>query len=194
VSDGGQVSGVGWWRRNRWGLIALVPALAAALAVNVYEAYESYWKTQPRDSVVASDDEWVAFAGARLRLVELVPADDLKDSNRNVVTPPEGVAVWRVRIAIDAAQPESLAGCELLLEDDAGRTYEDAPRDLAMVSLLDALCTPDTTGLETSSPGAPTPSTFENVTYFATPSAARPVAVRVTLSGLLPAYARLTTR
>ena len=101
--------------------------------------------------------------------------------------------MWRVRIAIDAPQLESLAGCELLLEDDSGRTYEDAPRDLARVSLLDALCTPDTSGSEISSPGAPAPSTFENVTYFATPSSARPVAVRVILSGQLPAYARLTT-
>jgi hypothetical protein len=187
----GQMSD-GWWRRNRWGLIALVPALAAAVAVPTYEAYEGYWKSRPREPIVAGDDGWVAFAGARLRLEELAPADDLVDSNRNPVTPPEGVKVWRVRIAFNAPDAESLAGCALTLEDDSGRTYGDAPRDLAMVTLLNARCTPPDTELATPSPGASAPSTYENVTYFATPSSARPVAVRVTLRGHLPAYARLT--
>jgi len=197
----------GWWRRNRWGLVALLPALVAAMGVNLSSAYEMYWKSQPREPVAVGDGGWVAFAGARMRLVDLALADDLKDSYSNPVTPPEGTRVWRARIAFDAPQPEPLAGCELLLEDDAGRTYEATPRDVPRVSLPFPSCKPDTSASKTTA--TPTPATsaptssapatiapatvtsYETVAYFITSSAAHPVAVRVILPERLPAYARL---
>ena len=173
----------GWWRRNRWGLVALLPALLGASALDLGDGYDRFWNSQPRAPVGPGADGWVAFAGARVRLAALAPAEDLREYGGQPFAPPPGVRVWRAAIAFDGAAPGgALAGCRLLLEDAAGRTFDAGPTELRRARTPIAGCTPPS--------GARGP--YETVAYFVTPAGARPVAVRVVLFTKLPAYARLT--
>jgi hypothetical protein len=165
-----------WWRRNRWGLAALLPALAAAVGMDMREAYDRYWSSQPRQPIAASADGWVTFAGARMRLIDLTPAEELREYGGRPYTPPPGVRVWRAEIVFDEAARQALGACHLQLEDDAGRTFDAGPTDLRHVRIPLAGCAP---------PSA--------MAYFIAPASARPVAVRIVLLSKLPAYARLTT-
>jgi hypothetical protein len=69
--------GRGWWRRNVWGLVVVLPAFAAMLYGSVYDELGNWTARDPRP-VAAAADGWTDFGGVRLRLVEIVPATDLK--------------------------------------------------------------------------------------------------------------------
>lgn len=173
----------GWWRRNRWGLLALIPMLAAAGWVHYDDVHDSYWASRPREPVAADASGWVFFAGARIRLVGLEPATDLRTFGGEPFQPPAGVAAWRATIVLQAPDQEALTGCALLLEDAAGNTYEANPRELDGARVPFASCTAD---------DEPAPPSYETVAYFATPVSAQAAAVRVTVATRLPRYARLT--
>jgi hypothetical protein len=171
----------GWWRRNRWGLVALLPALLVALALQLDDVYDIYWKRQPRQPVSAGADGWVTYGEARLKLVALEPADDLRTFGGEPFPLPAGVAAWKATIAFEATK-EAIGGCKLSLEDDAGRTYAPSPDELSDARTPFASCLPDYD---------PPPKSYQNEIYFATPESARPVAVRISLFPQLPRYARL---
>jgi hypothetical protein len=176
----------GWWRRNRWGLIAIVPALIAAAAVDLGDAYHRFWRSQPRRPVTPAADGWVSFAGGRVRLGELAPATDLRARDGGAFEPPAGVRVWRAEIVVDASARDAFDGCRLLLEDDAGRTFDAGPAELRAARIPTASCTAPRTPLPASGQ-----TTFQTMATFALPASARPVAVRLILIKQLPAYARL---
>jgi hypothetical protein len=178
------MSGGGWWRRNWWGLLVLVPALALAIVRQLPDAYDMYWKTQPREPVSAAAGQWVSFAGARMRLVELAEATDVVDFDRHPFTVGHGVRIWRARIAFDTQNPEAIGGCRIEAEDGTGRTFGANPSELSRAHVPYAGCSPDTDK-------APGPA-FEIVAYFVLPPGDRPVAVRITLLTRLPRYAHLT--
>jgi len=177
----------GWWRRNRWGLAALIPALVAASAVDVGDAYHRLWKSQPRRPVTPSADGWVSFAGGRVRLGELAPATDLGDRDGGSFAAPAGVRVWRAEIVFDTGARDAFDGCRLLLEDAAGRTFDAGPAELRGARIPYASCVAPRTP-----PPAAGSTTFQTMAYFALPASARPVAVRLMLLKQLPAYARLS--
>jgi hypothetical protein len=172
-----------WLRRNRWGLLALVPALVLALWPSGCDGYARYRASRPREPVTASRGGWVTFAGARMRLVELVPAGDLADFGGRPVPLPEGTRAWRARIAFEAPRTAPVAGCRLTLEDTAGRTFEAGPAELQGARIPFAGCAPE--------PADGASPAFETVAHFLLPTAARPAAVRVTVATQLPRYARL---
>lgn len=174
-----------WWRRNRWGVAALVPVLAATVALNWGDAYDKYWKSQPREAVTASDDGWVSFAGARMRLAGLGPGNDLTVFGGKPFPAPSGTTVWKARIAFAGAQPDDLAGCAILLEDAAGRTYEASPAELSEARGAGFVsCTPSIEDEDRTE--------YERAAYFITPAGTRPSAVRITLRTQTPRFARLT--
>jgi hypothetical protein len=181
-----------WWRHNRWGLAAILPAFVLALAPDLGDSYHRFWKSQPRHPVGAGPDGWVAFAGTRLRLGELTIADNLRGYGGKPYVVPPGLAVWRAEIVIEAATgPASLRGCRLAMEDDAGRTFDANPGELRGARVPYSSCAP---AIETAAPGGSQRSTYEVVAYFVTPRSARAVAVRVSVFEQLPRYARLTGR
>jgi hypothetical protein len=179
-----------WWRRNRWGLVALLPALAAAIGPGVREGYRHHRDAQPSAPIGAGADGWVVFAGAHMRLAEITPATELRDYRGRRYTPPSSLRVWRAEIVFDGTAREALAICRLLLEDAAGRTFDAGPAELRGLRIPLPGCTPQPAG-----PDAPSRSNradYATMAYFVTPASARPVAVRVMLTSLWPSYARLT--
>lgn len=176
--------GRGWWRRNAWGLVAVVPAFALMIYAAAYDNIEQWQRGRPT-AVPAAADGSVDFAGVRLRLVELAPATDLKRFDRSPFTPPDGVAVWRAVLEIESPAPDTAPSCKLELEDGAGNRYQDRPDELSRADTRTADCRPD-------DEQPPVSGRYRSVAYFATATGVEAVAVRVTYGSVdLVRYARL---
>jgi hypothetical protein len=173
----------GWWRRNRWGLVALGPVLAATVALQWGDVRDRYFRSEPREPVNAAGDGWVTYAGARMRLTDLGPATDLDDFAGRPYQPPGGTEVWRATLRFDTPRPDDIAGCDIALEDGAGRIYAANPQELTSTRARFASCIPSD-----EDEGKPE---FERVAHFIVPAGARAAAVRITLTSQLPRYARL---
>lgn len=181
----------GWWRRNWWGLAAVLPVLVVAVALSPNEAYQSWHSAQPREPVGPDRDGWVHFAGTRLRLVALQPAD-LRESFTGEPYPvPPGLRVWQAVVTFgQLTDPDhQLLLCDFLLEDAAGRRYSDDPSELDSVELPDgssyypSLCRPDE---EEAAAGS-----FDAVALFLLPVSAEPAALLLTATDQLPSYVRI---
>ncbi|GAB3972399.1 hypothetical protein V1634_07510 [Plantactinospora veratri] len=181
ASAGAGTRQVGWWRRNRWGLLALLPALVLALTPGVKDGYERYSRAEYLEPVGVGADGWATFAGARIRLVELVELPSLPGRDDRPVPLPEGVRLWRAELAFELPAPEALIGCLPYLEDREGRLFSANP--------------PELTGARLPSPGCvaddPAQRTLRVDAYFLLPRPATPVALRIVKATQRPRYARL---
>lgn len=174
----------GWWRRNLWGLLALVPLFALAVAPAAKDGWDLYNRIEAHEAVTAGADGWVTYSGARMRLVELAPATGLKNYREQPFTPPKGVRVWRATLAFETPDPKALSACGIELEDRAGRRYSDAPDELSGAADLPyPSCAPEDEN---------TPSPYQTFAYFALPESATPAAIRIIRGTELPRYAHLT--
>jgi hypothetical protein len=188
----------GWWRRNLWGLLVLPPAVALSVAIPFKEeVYDRWFKLEPRVPVTATQGVWVGYAGARLRLLESGLVDQVTDRAKKPFAVP-GAKVWQARVGIDEPNEKALGGCQVFLEDSAGRKYSDRPPELNGAALpFAAGCVPPIDVDEGPSSG-PSPSAtrlrFEQTFFFVLPASAEPVAVRVELATLAPTYVRFTLR
>jgi hypothetical protein len=183
-AGGGQVT-TGWWRRNRWGLLLLVPALALGLYSPARNAYAQYWKKQPHSPVSSTPGGWVSFADARMRVERLAVDPDLKDFFGEPFKVADGAQPWRAAIDFDTRNQRELAICQVYLEAADGDLYSENPSELGDydVSGLTSCGAPDATG-------APDEK-YQVVVYFLLPPGVRPAAVRIIVGGHLPGYARL---
>jgi hypothetical protein len=177
-----------WWRRNRWGLAALLPALVGAIGLDVRDGYRHHRNAQPSAPIGPGADGWVAFAGARMRLAEIAPAE-LQDYRGRRHELSGSLRAWRAEIVFDGARA-ALASCRLMLEDAAGRTFDPDPAELRGLRIPLPGCRPPPDSA--ASPSRTDRAEYTTMSYFVTPASARPVAVRITLTGALPSYARLT--
>lgn len=173
----------GWWRRNRWGLLVLVPVLALALGPSVKDGYELYSRMDDHEPVSAGADGWVAFSGARIRLAELVEATNIPAYGSKPFQLPEGVRAWRATMTFEASNPKAVSSCKIELEDRDGRVFTANPVELSAARVPYAGCTPDDDAKKSS---------FQAVAYFVLPQSAKPAAVRITRATETPRYARLT--
>jgi hypothetical protein len=154
------VTPCGWWRRNRWGLVAVLPAFAAILSLHFSDAYEQYWLRQPNEPVAAAEQGWASYGGAQMRLVELGPAGDLKDYGGKPVQLPPSVRAWRAVIEFRVSSADAVAGCRLSLEDDTARVYDVGPAELSRARTPIPTCT---------APAGSQPSAdYQSVVYFVT--------------------------
>ena len=173
----------GWWRSNWWGLLALVPAAVLALWSPAHNAYETYHQ-DTHQPVNSSPGGWVTYAGAKMRVTAMGPADDLKGIDGSPAKLPGGIRAWRATIEFQTSNPDSIGGCSIFLEDTTGTTYSPDPSELGDYDVpFSAACLPDI--LATPSP------TFQTVAYFVMPGTAKPAAIRVQLGTEAPRYARL---
>ncbi|MEO3924475.1 hypothetical protein ABGB07_11535 [Micromonosporaceae bacterium B7E4] len=172
---------VGWWRRNRWGLLALLPALVLALGPGVKDGYERYSRAEYLEPVGVGADGWVEFSGARIRLVELVEAPSVPARGSRPVTLPEGVRVWRATLVFELSTPEALIGCLPYLEDGDGRLFSANPPELNGARLPVTRCVADD----------PAQRSLQAEAYFLLPRPATPVALRIVKATQRPRYARL---
>ncbi|GAA2362322.1 hypothetical protein Cme02nite_42240 [Catellatospora methionotrophica] len=165
--------GRGWWRRNVWGLIALLPALALMLAAAGYSDLE-FWQRGRPAAVLPATDGVADFAGVRVRVAELAPATDLKRSGGRPLALPENVTAWRVVLDVEGpADPEQVPYCEISVEDTAGNLYGDQPLELSLVSAPLGNCKPD------NSPVPAASGRHQTVALFVTPRGVDIAAVRV---------------
>jgi hypothetical protein len=177
----------GWWRRNLWGLIGLVPAVAALLALSAENAYYGAWSQSPRTPVAADADGRYTMQGAHIRLVDLAEASDLKTYSGAAFVPPGNVKIWRARIEFEADSEAGIGGCGVFVEAADGRLYEDDPREIrGAAKAISSGCL-----IPSEAKGT---TTYVNEVFFALPGDARPVAVRLTDARQLPRYVRLTPR
>ncbi|BCB80925.1 hypothetical protein Pflav_073350 [Phytohabitans flavus] len=120
----------GWWRRNRWGLIALLPVLALALAPSVNDALDQY-NRYAHEAVLPSAGGWISYSDARMRLVSFGPATDLKTYGGEPFQPPDKTKAWKATVEFEAADKEAIIGCDLALEDAEGRLFSTNPAELS---------------------------------------------------------------
>lgn len=173
-----------WWRRNLWGLVAVLPLLAFAVVLRWDDIYWRYWRSQAHVPLVAAQQQWVGFSGAEMRLVEFGPATGLVASGGKPFEPPAGVKAWRAVIEFKVPDQERLAGCSISLEDTRARTYSMAPNELSRARGL---------GFETCTASGDADSTnYRSTVYFVMPSDAEPAAVRIIRATEFPNFARLS--
>jgi hypothetical protein len=173
----------GWWRRNRWGLIALIPALALAFGLELQGVYRDYWKSEPRQPISPDAQGWITYAEGHVRLAAFGPGDDLRAYGNEPFTPPPGVKIWKATLSFEAAKDSAIGACTMYLEDSNGRLYGTNPSELSGSRVDRATCTPGSD---------PATLAYTNVIYFATPVSARVVALRIEVSSQLPRYARFS--
>ncbi|WP_460844946.1 hypothetical protein [Phytohabitans suffuscus] len=174
----------GWWRRNLWGLIVLLPVLALAVGPSAKDGLDVYNRRGPHEAVLPGGDGWVSYSGARMRLVDFGPATDLKTYGGDAFQPPGSTRAWKATVEFEAADKESVAACNLALEDGDGRLFSANPSELTGARTPFPSCTP-------ADDDAPSP--WQVDMYFVTPESARPAAVRIARGLELPRYARLAT-
>ena len=174
-----------WIGRNRWGLIALGPALALVVAISA-QGVQATLSARPRQAVPADGDGWYHLAEARLRLSTLEHASGLTTASGRPFTPATHVVIWRAVIDFDSANDALIGDCQVSVEDDLGRTYDTDP-DLELAGSVSAtsrgcLRVDDST------------TRYSNAEFFALPESAQPVAVRVVVDGYQPLYVRMPRR
>lgn len=173
----------GFWRRNKWGVIALVPVTAAfaAVALDRTDFFGQQLAGQPRSAIAAAPADWVDYSGAKLRLLALSPTADLYDANAKRIKLADSIHVWKAVIEVQVENQSSLADCQLSLEDSVGRLFGTKPDELSAASIPAPTCTAEDKVL----------NTYQVTIFFVTPADAKPVAVRVVRREALPSYARL---
>ena len=124
-----------WWRRNRWPLIALLPALALALLASSDRVSAYYWSADLRDARPGAQGEWVEhrdrvvdISGERpielaVRLDGVATTDTAWESSSDLVLPPGARAV-RVDLTLRADPDEPLLVCSLAVRDAEGTRYD----------------------------------------------------------------------
>jgi hypothetical protein len=187
VPPPGEVSPVvaprGWWRRNLWGLLAVVPLFALAIGPSAKEGFDRFNRVEHYRPITAGADGWVDFSGVRIKLAEVTPTTDAKTFGDDPFVLQDGLTLWRVTITIEASSTNALAGCAVKLEDKEGRLYGSDPSEVDGARLPYPGCMPE-------DDKAPPP--FQVVNYFVMPESATPAAVRVTRSSETPRYARFS--
>lgn len=174
----------GWWRRNRWGLLLLVPALALALYSPVKTGYRMYWKAEPRQPVAGTPGSWVAYDGARMRLTRLAVDTGPQDFLGDPIAIPAGTQAWKATVDFDVPHGVKLSLCTVSLEAADGKTFSPGPDDLKDLDAPFDYCTPEDPDDKSAE--------YQTVAYFLLPREAHPVALRVIAKTKLPEYARLT--
>jgi hypothetical protein len=174
---------VSWVRRNRWGLIALAPAVAAVVLLSAQAAQTSL-AAQPHVAVPADADGWYHLADSRMRLSTVEHASGLLAAGGRPFTPAPHVVIWRATIEFDSVNDAEIGACHVSLEDDRGHTYDTDP-DLELAGSVGAT----SRGCLRVDESA---VRYTNAEFFALPDSARPVAVRVVVDGSQPLYVRMS--
>jgi hypothetical protein len=183
----------GWWRRNLWGLIAVLPLTAGVFAVNADLLVERNLTLVPRQPIVVAAGQSVEYADADLRLVSLTPVEPRVEVVGRGNTLPAGLTIWQAVIDVDPHSAERLAiGCKVFVEDAQGRLFGNGPSELKGTegSFLGGLSADNPLDLDAAESAREAP--FTSTSYFVLPAGIQPAAVRLTYEPALPRYVRFT--
>jgi hypothetical protein len=175
-----------WVRRNRWGLVALIPALATALVVPVQDFHSQRWDKQPHDRVAAASDGSVDYDHARMTLVTLFKTAGLQDFAGEPIAIPAGSAVWQAKLRFRTSTPDAVGSCSMYLATEDGSTYDADPTELNEAGLsMDDLpfCEANT------DPNGKPLTDWTLTLFFLTPAQAKPIGLQINADRELPRYA-----
>ncbi|MER7278953.1 hypothetical protein ABT369_31400 [Dactylosporangium sp. NPDC000244] len=180
----------GWWRRNRWGLLLLVPAVAAALAGPYFRDAHVYLEnpTEPHVPVAGAKGGWVTYAGARMRLDAVTEVESPADRSGKPADLGGG-RVWQAKVTYETADAGALAGCTVYLEDGGARRFGDRPVELSPVGLPSGGGCDRPRAAGASAPPGEGP--YQRDYYFLLPAGATPAAFFVGVPTAYPSYAHL---
>lgn len=126
----------GWWRRNRWALLALPFVLALVVGLGAYRMYAFWWINGPHEphrpdgsGPASLTQPWKDAAGEHTRTVSAsvtgartVTSYTDREGLLQSVDHVDGTKVWEIDLAVQADPDEVLQGCTYRVVDDAGRT------------------------------------------------------------------------
>lgn len=124
-----------WWRRNRWALLALLPALALALLASSDRVSALYWSADLHDAHRGAQGEWVEHRdriaelgqerpiALAVRLDGVSETDTGWESSSPLALPPGARAV-RIDLSLRAAPTEPVLTCQLAVRDADGTRYD----------------------------------------------------------------------
>jgi hypothetical protein len=181
----------GWWRRNRWGLILVLPLVAGVFGLNGHLIYVRNYAQLPKEPVPVDATGKASLDDFTVRVIELAPVENQQELKRllpfDSPSLPSSVKVWRLILSVDGPDTEpaksDLVDCLVSLRDDAtGRSYAMGPSELS--------------GAEVRSFGGcladddEQPAPFTSTTFFLLPAETRPSAIVVTWRTRLPRFVR----
>ena len=181
----------GWWRRNVWGLVAVLPLTAAVFGVNAGLLIERNLTLAPREPIEAPVGQPVVYADADVRLVSLTAVEPTVAVVGRGNTLPAGLTIWQAVIDVDPHTSERLVtGCKVFLEDAQGRLFGNGPTELKGTegSFLGGLSAD--TPVDFDAPESAREAPFTSTSYFVLPTGTQPTAVRLTYEPALPRYIR----
>jgi hypothetical protein len=199
----------GWSRRNRWGLLVLPLAVAAALAGSSDRVQLYFWESGLHHPTSGSAGQWVSFADdytdsngthqrqLRVRLDSVRPVTAPWQSTDPFRLPPASRAV-AVTLSLEADAGLPLSTCSLGLRDAAGTRYDYLPTLGGVNQPVSPCVPPDTPGPDvamgdlpaSSDPDAkPRPSTWTVSPVIIVPAGVR--LNEVDLWWQMPAYVAL---
>lgn len=126
----------GWWRRNRWALLALPFVLLLIVGLGSYRFVNFWWQNELTEPVRAEPGgtatltaDWQDASGEHTREVTMgagttrAVASYVDDfGTENPVTQIEGTQVWRIMVEVEADADQVLSGCQYRVVDQHGRT------------------------------------------------------------------------
>ncbi|NUT35042.1 MAG: hypothetical protein HOV79_18450 [Hamadaea sp.] len=119
----------GWWRRNRWGLVLLLPVVALSLVAPVMQTWDLLWRGQERLPVSHDAAGWASYGGVKLRLVEISEEKTLPAYGGKTIDAPPGMRVVKVVLEFDGPG-NALDACHVELESTTGEKFAARPEEL----------------------------------------------------------------
>jgi hypothetical protein len=171
-------------RRNRIGLLALVPLLAMLVVVRWDTIYWAVWRSQPHLPITVARQQWVTFLGAQMRLAEFGKATGVLGERNRPLELPGGVTVWKAVLEFKAPDQKAIGGCEFSLEDSQKRRYGKGADELFSVR--------GQSFVSCTKPEEQKSTEYATTVLFLTPAGAEPVAVQIRWPLELPRYLRLS--
>ncbi|MBO3103566.1 hypothetical protein [Cellulomonas fengjieae] len=122
----------GWWRRNRWALVALPAALVLALAASGDRVRTMWWQQDLRRPATAEGGESIQFrqrvldgVGGTMPVDVQVRLDGVDDAPvlPDDMTLPAGTRAVQVDLTLSADPDVVLTGCSLAVRDATGTRY-----------------------------------------------------------------------
>jgi hypothetical protein len=177
----------GWWRRNIWGLLALLPLTAGVIAINADLLVEENLTLQPRQPIVVALGESVSYGDASVRLVSLTQVEPNEDLVGYEGSLAPGLTIWQGIFDIDPDSGDSfISGCKPTIEDGQGRLYGNYPSELNGGRKGWNGLTSDAVDEPAGSKADP----YVSTSYFVMPTGNDPAGVRVVCESALPRYVR----
>ncbi|MFV0462847.1 MAG: hypothetical protein ACK5MP_06605 [Nostocoides sp.] len=179
-----------WWRRNRWGVILVLPALALAVIASAYRLQLFWWDYAPHQATPGLLGQPVTFRehedsdrypydlDLTMTVTQVARVERPEGTIRPWTWPtPSGAGWWRVDLHMVVDPTTPLAGCQLRLVDAGGAwtSYENTFPG-AQNTLPSLPCAPQgTPGPWSASPAdlaeaakEPRPASYDVPVYFLT--------------------------